>query len=413
MMKSFLIRIKENSGLFWFTLFNYVDKFIAFSLPLVVLYISKDKSIYNNIEYIFSIASIIVVFFDFGFNTYLFYGYKESADKANFLVDTKQYFNLYLIFYLIIAIVFLPIFFVFENGEFILFFVFARLLYLFSISFYSSFFRLDDKPSLIYWLSIPVNLSSILLLFLFKDFSNLILLTFFIPQILLLCILIIINTPKLFSLSIDKINDFKIFLIKTLKYSWPILINVTLIAYVNNFGKIYAYNYLNSDEMYQISYVLRISLIIQMAHASIIAFYSKSIYEEKGVKINMDIFKKYCLFLFVAVILFFAFIFILNKTTIVDPIKLNWASIFIIVYTLVWCIRSYLELYYGKFNENKMILLFSVLSTTLYTSFLIFFGISNFFQLSLLMMISAIFSFILTAYYLFYVVFKKHSFLNE
>ncbi|NDP22194.1 MAG: hypothetical protein GZ091_14100 [Paludibacter sp.] len=396
--------INHHKQLLIFTLLNYIDKFIAFSLPLVVLYISKNQQIYNDIEYIFSIASIAVVFFDLGINTYYFYGFKESDSRIEYIEKVREYFSVLLMFYEIIGLLILPIFFFYKPTSFIFIFVYIRLLYLLYVSFSASYYRLKDKPSFVYWLSIPVNLLSLVALYLFRNISNSVLFGFFAPQFILLFVgsyFYIKNKVKI---------DFKkliTFLTETLKYSWPILINISMIAYINNFGKIYAYNYLSSNDMYQISYVLRISLIVQMAHSSIIAFYSKAIYEDKNYEINKEIFKKYSLLIFLAVVLFFCFILGLNLTKIVKPISINLASFLIVLYTIVWCYRSYFEMYFGKYNKNKIVLLFSIISTTVYTGYIVFFGIGNFLQLSILMLLTALISFISLFLYLRFIILKK------
>lgn len=390
-------KLIAHRNLLIFILLNYLDKFIVFSLPLLVLYISKDQQIYNNIEYIFSIAGILISFIDLGIGSYLFYGFKETEDKANYIIKIKQYFGLILIIYEIIALILIPLYFIFNGIGILLPFIFIRALYLLFVNFYSSYYRLKDSPSLIFWLSIPANLLSVLLILILKHLSDFTLFCFFAPQLLVLCIgtyYFIVRQQKI------KLKELKQFFSKTLIYSWPIIINVSLVAYIGNFGKIYAYNYLNSDEMYQISYTLRISLIIQMAHASIIAFYSKSIYEDKNNKINSEILKKYLFFLFIAVLLFLGFILLLNQLEIVKPIRLNVANFLIVVYTVLWCLRSYVEMYLGKHNKNRIILLFSIISSIFFSGYILIFGINNFLQLSIIMVITAIFSFILTIYYL-------------
>lgn len=403
-MKYLVNKLVNHKHLLLFTFLNYIDKLISFSLPLFVLYISKSQLLYNDIEYIFSIASILVVFFDLGLNTYYFFGYKESTSKDLYIENVKQYFTLSIIFYQILGLLLILTCLIIQQGNFLIPFVIIRILYLLVQSFYSSYFRLNDKPSHIYWLSIPVNLFAFIILFLLKDISSTLLFWIFLPQLLLLWILtyyFIIKRQKIV------LNEIKSFFIKALKYSWPIIINVSMVTFINNFGKIYAYNYLSSDEMYQISYVLRISLIIQMAHVSIIAFYSKSIYIDIENKINITIFKKYVFFMFIAVLLLIGFILGINKINYVKPITINLASLLIIVYTILWCFRSYFEMYMGKYNKNKLILLFSIIATLIYTGYILILGIDNFLQLSIIMLLSGAISFILSVCYLKFFLFIK------
>lgn len=394
-MNYLIAKLKQHQSLLNFTFLNYIDKFIAFSLPLGVLYFYKDQNIYNDIEYVFSVASIFVIFLDFGINTYYFYGFKESKDRSSFIEKVRHYFGISIVMYMIIGLLLFPISFFFKQVNFLIFFVCIRILYLLFLNFHASYFRLKDSPSKIYWYSIPINLLTIALVVVLKNTSNSILFWFFIPQLLLLCIS---SYYFIRFIKFIDVKEFKLFMKEAILFSWPIILNVSLIAYVGNFGKIYAYNYLSSDEMYQISYTLRISLIIQMAHTSIISFYSKAIYEDDSSSFNFNILKKYIIFLSVALFLFFGFILIMNQLKIVTPINLDVANLLIVIYTLLWCFRSYIELYFGKHNKNKVILIISVVSTSLFTGYILIFGVKDIMQITLLMATTATFSFLITMY---------------
>src|SRR5688572_11465947 len=66
---------------------TYADKAISFALPLSVLFVLNDKSLYTLIEVAFSYAAIVLVVIELGLSTYLFWGYKEASDKSLFVED--------------------------------------------------------------------------------------------------------------------------------------------------------------------------------------------------------------------------------------------------------------------------------------------------------------------------------------
>ena len=70
--------IKNIQNIYLYSFFNFVDKILIFLLPLIILKIYDDKNLYNSIEYIYSIAIIIVIFFDLGLKNYTFYFLKHS-----------------------------------------------------------------------------------------------------------------------------------------------------------------------------------------------------------------------------------------------------------------------------------------------------------------------------------------------
>jgi hypothetical protein len=80
-------------------LLTYLDKIISFALPLAILFVLKDKPLYTFVEVVFSYATIAMVVLELGFSNYLFYGYKQAAEKDKFILQAKLFFG-FLIFIL-------------------------------------------------------------------------------------------------------------------------------------------------------------------------------------------------------------------------------------------------------------------------------------------------------------------------
>lgn len=373
----------ENKSLLWFTMLSYIDKGLAFVLPLSVLYIYKDKDTYNNLEYAYSIANIAVYLFSVG-SMYAFYGYKEAKNKRNYVSDYLSISGLSIICVSIISLfiaIIQP-----EIGKEISFVVFllisARIILLLFISFLSVYYRLIDKPSEILLYSITINIVILVLLFIFSFFELNLLYSFALPEFvipLLFCLLWSKNSVNL--------HYIQTYYKKAIKYAWPLILNSLLGLGVTNFGKIYAFNYMSSDEMYIFSYTMRISLVIGMAHTSIVAFYSKKIYTNS---FSFMIALKYVLFLLTSALVSFTIIFILNNLLPQKlPIDLTMFTIF--AYNILFYAGSFCEAFYGRDNKNSDVLYISVVSFFVFAFLILIEKNMTILSISLIMLVYAFF----------------------
>ncbi len=387
-----LTTLHNHKKLLLFTIFSYVDKLIIFILPLIILYVSQDKLIYNQIEYVYSIANIFVVILNF-IPIYSFYAYKVSSNRNTFISEIKNYNWITLSCLIIISLIGYPI--AKSLPQLISLTLYCciciRIFYLLFINYFSSYFRLIDIPIRILFISISVNLLSIFLILLITISKlNIILEAFFIPQLFVLFYFRkdVIN-------SIKKSNFFSYinFLRKSYFYSLPLIISALIVAFVGNYGKIYAYNFLSSYEMYCFSYVMRISMIIQMAHASIIAFYGKQLFVEGYTK---RIVKQYMFYILVSVALSFCFLFMFNSLFPIDKIPINATVFLILLYTIFYCIAAFIELSYNRNALNYKILYFSIISSILFLFLIFYIGVNGLLSLSIYMLsYSALYLFLL------------------
>jgi O-antigen/teichoic acid export membrane protein len=387
-----------------YTFLYHFDKLIAFLLPLSVLYISKEQQIYNDIEYIFSIANIAVVIIEFGIYTYFFYGYRISENPEIFVKQVKGYFDILISFYAALGGLLIPLILLFPSVfDLVFLFVSVRTLFLLLAGFFTSYFRLIDKPSRLFIYTIPVNLFSVIFIIIFAILKiQQTLFAFFIPEALLIG-LVIIKSQKI---SKKKIKELWHHVLKALNYAWPIMLNILMMSYINNYAKIHAYNNMSSDDMFQLSFILRISLIIQMMHSSFLGYYSKQLFIDTEHSINKKIFLSYLALIAFSAIMAFVFVYILNFSHVIRQIKIDLTTFIIVFYVLTFCIKSFLELYFNKYNKTKFILAFSMISTALFSSYIFCSTIERTESLALIMLFSMIINLCLTGIYLKFWIFK-------
>lgn len=391
MIERLKLLISVHRELLKYTFFNYIDKFMVFVLPMVVLFLTKDTKIYNDIEYIFSVANLSVTVLEIG-RLYLFYGYKISGDRTLFLIKTKNYFLFIQLLYSLLGICIYPFISALQSPIGSLYiFILIRSLYILFINFFNSYFRLVGSPSRIFWFSIPVNVISVILIYSCLKWG-LTLEMFFLPQCLISLGSVLLFLFRFrWEWTVGLISYIK----RGLLYAWPSILNVLIVSFVNNYGKIYAYNFLSESEMYNFSYIFRIVMIIQMTHASVLAYYSKEIFTNEKKGLDKSILKLYSLFIGMAVVLSVIFILIFNRFFATKQVRIDIVFFLILFYVLLWSFNAFFEIYYNKTNNNKFILLFSLIGGGVYLLLLFGLGVKGIKSLSIYMLISVSINFIL------------------
>lgn len=402
MLVNLINKYKNSKEFLVYFVLTYLDKVISFALPLSILFLIKDKSLYAFVEVAFSYATIAMIIIELGVSNYLFYGYKQSPDKEKFVLDAQFFFKFLLFCYCILAICILLITNFLNSGVILIFLMVSiRTLFMLYLNFYSTIYRLKDNPSGIYLISILINVVSFVLLMLANVFSwKHAVFYFFIPSLLMLAYTVLRFTVLEFRM-VD-ISKFKQFLINSIRFSWPIILNVLAMNYMNNYAKIYAFGNLMEHEMVQISYIMRIGLIIQLTHSAFSSFYSKSLFMDSSQKFNTKIFKRYNLILLLSMV----FVGLIISSTnyffgyqIRIPITIS--TLLFLIYIVLWCYIGYLEIYFGIMNANRKILYYSIFSSIVYTLLLKFSTNVSVFQLSLFMVITVFLNLVLVVFGLF------------
>lgn len=359
--------VRNNKDFAVFITLTYIDKFLIFLLPLAVLHITNDRDCYNDIEYIYSVASVLSPFFVF-FSTYAFFGYKKSLEEKDILY-IKAYRSYGALLIIVMAIIGSIISLIVPTiitslSVLMAFMVLGRFLYLQTINNNNAYFRLIDRPAKFVVFTIICSIASAILVYTIGFDKQWVMIAFFIPQVILS-----LGDSLIFVL-VSNINwkGFVDYLWKSLRYAWPIVINCTLVAFVMNYGKIYAYNFLSSYEMYNFSYIMRISLVIQMAHSSLMAFYGKDLFVN-GYSISF--YKKYTFVILLAFVFSILCLYGFNYF-IPEKLTIDLTTYLILLYSLIISYAASLEVFYARNDKNKIILFVSVVSCLIFLALLFF-----------------------------------------
>lgn len=359
------LSVKSNKSLLTYTFINYFDKFITFSLPLIVLYLIKDINLYNNVEYILSFANVGVVVAELGTRLYFLYGYRIRKEESKAYIErVTTYFYWVFFLYSTLGILTFSASLFLSSISNLVPLIFIRVLVLYFINFFSVYYRLIDRPQNILFFNILINVLTIVFVMMCYNFlGSTQPFYFFLAQLLFLIYIFFKSVKKI---QLTQLNGLINYIQKAVSFSWPLVINILIVTFINNYGKIYAFNHFTEGEMYNFSYVLRLAMIVQLAHASVITFYSKAIITDKTNKLNYQIYKAYNVFIFVAVILVFFILIAINMTSFVPRIPIDINVLIIIAYVLLWCQQSFFEGYLSRMNKNKLVLIFSVIGSVVY-----------------------------------------------
>ncbi|MEK7775558.1 MAG: hypothetical protein AAB305_06715 [Candidatus Zixiibacteriota bacterium] len=353
--------ILRHRGLISYTVLNYIDKAVTFVVPLIVLYLFGNRALYNEVEYIFSIGAVAAVLIDLGVSSYFLYAYRSADDKVALVNQVEAHFHLLFVLWsgigllLLIASMILDV----QSPELLLFVV-IRSLGLFLVSFYANYFRLSDVPARIFGLTLLVNLTTILILVLVAtSASRLHLWHFFLAQALLVGGAIIHVFRSHRRTTIPRLMEY---LRGALVYAWPVVLNVFVFMFVNNYGKVYARNALSEGEMFHISFVQRLCLIIQLAHSSSVAYLTKRVFDDESGRINPRVFLLYLLMLGSGLVLLAIAFEVVREFSATADLPIDWLTICLVGYTILWCLGAFFEMYLNRMNQNRYVLLFGLVT---------------------------------------------------
>ena len=364
-MRSITDILRSQIGFIKYAILNYLDKALTFAIPLIVLYVFKDKGLYNEIEYIYSIAAVAAVAIELGVSNYFLYAYRQ-ADNRNLLVrNVRGWFLLQLAIYQLLGITLLSVAALCGlDVTFTYIYILVRTLYMFFLSFFIVYFRLIDRPSKIFIYSLSANLITILLLAVARFVLHQIDLAYlFLSQMALLLTAFIYYMSQRSQISFSGLVSY---VKQSLTFAWPILLNVFLFMFISNYGKIYARNFLSQDDMFHISFVQRVSITIWVAHASAVGYLSKRIFIDRQAGVSRSVLGLYSVMVAGCVGLVFLAFFLLKRLHSAISVDIDAVTILIIAHTVAWCYVSFFEMYVNRINKNKYILLFSLIASAVF-----------------------------------------------
>lgn len=354
--------IKNLQNIYSYSVLNFIDKGLIFLTPLIILKFFDDKVLYNTIEYVYSISTILVIFFDLGLKNYIFFYLKKSKTYNHDLNNINNTFYFYIFYIFVFLGIILTLYYLnnLNHLKYILGLIIIRILYLTIINFYKIVYRANDIPSKIFIFSIPVSLVTFVLLYInyvFLNFDNL--LIFFMAQSLFLILYIIVKFN--FKSIVTKINSKIILLKKSLKFTFPLMLSVMFYNSMMNYGKIYSFNFLNVEEMTFLSFSQRLFIILTFFHATYIGFFQKKIYLTSDNHFNKRLFINYfLLIILINIILTFSSSYI---STIFNVRITNFNIIVLLsTHSCLWCFSAYFETYLTKTNNNNFIMKSTIFS---------------------------------------------------
>lgn len=376
---------------------NYIDKLVVFVLPLAVLFVTGDEAQYNDIEYILSAAGILVPLTGVA-AMYSFYGFSRCDDRERYLRELDGYFNVAQAVYIVVgAVVWFAVRAAGVQAPWVTLYVFivARTLYLLFFNFLNARFRLLDRPSKVFMYSIPVNVVSMALILLSARLEpEAVVTAFFLPQAVVAAAGLAVYFVRAARRGIRPAAGARKFYKEALIYSLPLIVSTLTVAFVTNYGKIYAYGNLSQYDMYSFSYTMRLNMIIHMAHVSLIAYYSKRMYVDRTPASDRRVATVYALFIGAAVAAAFVLLLLFNRIPGMTPIRIDLSTLFVLLYTLLHCTGAFLELFYNRTHRNGRILIYSLISCAVYAVLMFGVGVGDVTDLGIYM----------TAYMVVYVV---------
>lgn len=399
-MKRLVDILRAQKGLINFTILNYFDKGLNFIIPLLVLNGFNDRTLYNEIEYIYSVAAISVAVIELGVRSYLFYAYRQAKDRDQLLKDVKNCFLLQFVLYQAIgAILVMGAWLTGADAALLWLFIIVRSLYMYFVAFMLSYYVIRDKPSKVYLFSFLVNLATVGILAVVSLSALEIRIEYlFLSQIGLLAF---VATYFFKFRSETNWRTTSTYIKKALAFAWPIILNVFLFMFISNYGKIYAQNFLSQDEMFQISFAQRIAIVIQLAHTSIAGYLSKRIFIDQKPGVDRKVLLLYTAGILGSTVAAVGLLWAMRLFDLSYSINIDVVTLLIIGYTITWCYVGFFELYVNRMNKNKFVLLFSSVSACLFVIVLLLklgdplYSISLGMQLSMACNLVLIVSFIL------------------
>lgn len=364
--------IKLIKNYFIYNILNFIDKFLLFLLPLIVLKYLGEVTTYNTIEYIFSISAIIIIFLDIGMKNFLFYKLKIKKNSKNILEIIENNFIFYYFFFnLIIFFFYFLVIFFFHIENILIYFIIIKSLYLSLINYYKILFRAKNKPTKIFYFSILNSLLTIFFIIInFKFFYFPTIIIFFLSQTIFIIFYIFLKFNVILeNFKKKKIISKIIFYKESFLFTFPLMVSICLYNFCINYGKIYSFNYLNQIEMSFIAFSQRIFLILTFFHASFVSFFQKKIYDDNYNLINK---KRFLCYFFLIILINFFLILFFEKLSLFFKVKITDISLiyFLSLHSVIWCISSYLDMYLTKNNKNYFIMKYQIISISIFIIFM-------------------------------------------
>ena len=372
---------------FNYSFFIFLDKALSLLLPISILLITGNKSIYVNIESALALSIVLIPLLDLGIKYYVGYCFKKEGASCFGRFDRLQVKLSLLSIFLASLLLFFSEFF------YILFLSVLRGAHINLYQYGQIKGRLNDD--LIRPIIINVVSSVITFVIFFLGYqqglsSKAIIFCFFIfPPLIFL----FISFKNLSTSSYEKSHEISttIFLSRCLKFSISAIVNTILVVGFANLTKIFVLENFGENEMVQYSFIFRLSMIVQLFHMSIAGYTFKFFLLSKNLKKMRNIYIIYMVFMALISTLFIFCIYIFNQIFNYELLNVDPLFIVVFLYTLLWCFSSFFEFIYIRINKTKLMLINSFVFFSAYIFYYFIFGIDSSLYAAVGLMISAFF----------------------
>lgn len=375
-------RIASNNKPFLeYVFFTYLDKGLYFILPILILRVAGSRETYNLVEYVLSVTNILAAFLIF-ISSYAFYGYTKADDKDKFASLYRDYTSIstVLVGIGVLVIAKLCSYIGIKGADSVELYISVRMMFSVFVQCINNYYRLIDRPIKGLSYSIIINFISVIMVLLFRNGPPEKMLDAFFATNIISGAVAVYFWAK--SKNEIKISEYINYIKTTIVFAWPIVINCTVVAFLENYGKVYAYNFLSTGEMYAFSFVLRLSVIMQLAHGAVVSFFSKDLYL-KGYTVKFI--KNYVLSVAMSLAGLMALIVVYNHIYSSMAIMIDVSFCLILTYTLLHMVGGVLEVNFNRQNKNKYILMVSLVSCAIYLGLIFIAGVSSTLELALYM----------------------------
>lgn len=356
---------RRHTGLIGYTVLNYFDKLLIFLTPLAVLYLYRDRLLYNEIEYVCSVAAVVVVPLEFGIANSFLFAYRGAEHRDALVERAHAAFLWSFALYVVVAALATGVA-AFAGAAWtgIALLTVIRALFLYFIQFYGVYFRVVDRPANVFWFSCLTNVGTLAIVLALRGrVESLRLEWFFATQAV---VPLAVAAYQLRVVPRARLLAVRAYVAAGVRYAWPISLNILLFMVVSNYGKVYARNWLTEGEMFQISFVQRLALIIQLAHASAVGYLAKAVFVEEGAGSERRLLATYTVMMAIATAGVWVAFAGVNAYSSSVRVALDGVTLSLVAYTIIWCYGAYFELYLNKINRNKTILAISIVSSALF-----------------------------------------------
>ncbi len=345
---------------FVFVFVTYMEKGLGFILPVSVLYFSRSQELYNTIEYWFAASLIVSSFSDFGMRTLFLYASRGSEYSLPSIVLIQRVF----VTLTILCIPFLMIggLVIGRRGLDSALLFTGRTSFLAVYAFFTVVWRFRNRPVLpavfgAVFMSVSISVVGVFSAAAFVDMIPTALGVLF----LLFFFIAILGEGR--PVICNAMSELRFVTVKALSVGWPILINSLLSVTIRNFGRVYAFNQLSSEDMFTISILQRITLVVQVAHVALAGYVMKTIFTSNSARIHLMIFLKYIFGIGAVTTLSWISFYIAGVFYPKLPAAGSIETILLFAYVVIWVVGAYFEQYYIRSGRTKTLLINAIGST--------------------------------------------------